>query len=219
MPKRELKHPSQVEAWLPERGPVLGEPGSLILIGSGGLLWHAARSGYPAFRKQHGRRSGHAKSCRRALGLRGHGRQRVREVSRLACQSHALGRVERNAGGLDAARLPQTIWTARGAGSLDGRSAGAQVEARVKFPLSSAASKAPDLFIRLVQRGRPLVDRRGYGRRGSPLSGQGREGHGNKAARRPRGGLRLPQHRFGGQNLHLGYLDQTWCRAIFRRRK
>lgn len=106
-----------------------------------------------------------------------------------------------------------------GAGSLDGRSAGAQIEARVKFPLSSAVSKAPDFFIRRVQRGRPSVDRRGYGRPGSPLSGQSREGHGNKAVRRPRGGFRLPQHRFGGQNLHLGYLDQTWCCAIFRRRK
>ena len=45
MPKRELKYPSQVEAWLQEWGSVLGEPGSLILIGSGGLLWHAARLG------------------------------------------------------------------------------------------------------------------------------------------------------------------------------
>jgi hypothetical protein len=45
MPKRELKHPSQVEAWLQEWGSVLGEPGSLILIGSGGLLWHAAQRG------------------------------------------------------------------------------------------------------------------------------------------------------------------------------
>ena len=45
MPKRELKHPSQVESWLQEWGSVLGEPGSLILIGSGGLLWHAAQRG------------------------------------------------------------------------------------------------------------------------------------------------------------------------------
>jgi hypothetical protein len=45
MPKRELKHPSQIEGWLKEWGDQLGEPGSLILIGSGGLLWHAAQCG------------------------------------------------------------------------------------------------------------------------------------------------------------------------------
>lgn len=45
MPRRELKHPSQIEAWLQEWGHLLGEAGSLILIGSGGLLWHAAQRG------------------------------------------------------------------------------------------------------------------------------------------------------------------------------
>ena len=45
MPRRELKHPSQIEAWLKEWGSLLAEPGSLILIGSGGLLWHAAQRG------------------------------------------------------------------------------------------------------------------------------------------------------------------------------
>ena len=45
MPKRELKHPSQIEGWLKEWGDQLGETGSLILIGSGGLLWHAAQRG------------------------------------------------------------------------------------------------------------------------------------------------------------------------------
>jgi len=45
MPKRELKHPSQIEGWLQQWGAQLGEPGSLILIGSGGLLWHAAQRG------------------------------------------------------------------------------------------------------------------------------------------------------------------------------
>jgi hypothetical protein len=45
MPRRELKHPSQIEAWLQEWGTLLAEPGSLILIGSGGLLWHAAQRG------------------------------------------------------------------------------------------------------------------------------------------------------------------------------
>ena len=45
MPKRELRHPAQIEAWLQEWGSVLGEPGSLILIGSGGLLWHAVQRG------------------------------------------------------------------------------------------------------------------------------------------------------------------------------
>lgn len=45
MPKRELRHPIQVETWLQEWGSVLGESGSLILVGSGGLLWHAAQRG------------------------------------------------------------------------------------------------------------------------------------------------------------------------------
>jgi hypothetical protein len=45
MPLRELKHPRQVEAWLEGWGMLLAEPGSLTLIGSGGLLWHAAQRG------------------------------------------------------------------------------------------------------------------------------------------------------------------------------
>ena len=45
MPRRELKFPRQVEEWLHEWGRQLAEPGSLILIGSGGLLWHAAQRG------------------------------------------------------------------------------------------------------------------------------------------------------------------------------
>jgi len=45
MPKCELKHPHQIEAWLHEWGALLTESGSLILIGSGGLLWHAAQRG------------------------------------------------------------------------------------------------------------------------------------------------------------------------------
>jgi hypothetical protein len=44
MPRRELKHPRQVVEWLEEWGRVLQEPGSLILIGSGGLLWHASEN-------------------------------------------------------------------------------------------------------------------------------------------------------------------------------
>lgn len=43
MPLRELKFPSQIENWLIEWGNQLTEPGSLILIGSGALLWHAAQ--------------------------------------------------------------------------------------------------------------------------------------------------------------------------------
>ena len=42
MPRRELKHPQQVEDWLVEFGRALSSPGSMILIGSGALLWHAA---------------------------------------------------------------------------------------------------------------------------------------------------------------------------------
>ncbi len=41
MPKRELKYPQQIEDWLQLWGQQLSSPGKLILIGSGGLLWHA----------------------------------------------------------------------------------------------------------------------------------------------------------------------------------
>ena len=45
MPRRELKDPQQVEAWLAELGGQLTQPGRLVLIGSGALLWHAAQRG------------------------------------------------------------------------------------------------------------------------------------------------------------------------------
>jgi hypothetical protein len=45
MPRRELKHPSQIESWLTTWGQVLRAPGEMILIGSGALLWHAAQAG------------------------------------------------------------------------------------------------------------------------------------------------------------------------------
>ena len=45
MPRRELKHPRQVEDWLGELGASLSQPEKLILIGSGGLLWHASQRG------------------------------------------------------------------------------------------------------------------------------------------------------------------------------
>ena len=45
MPRRELRYPRQVETWLEEWGTQLTESGSLVLIGSGGLLWHAAQRG------------------------------------------------------------------------------------------------------------------------------------------------------------------------------
>ncbi len=45
MPARELTSGSQVENWLQELAASLTTPASLILIGSGGLLWHAARKG------------------------------------------------------------------------------------------------------------------------------------------------------------------------------
>lgn len=45
MPRRELKFPHQVEEWLVELGKNLTAPGRMILIGSGGLLWHAAQRG------------------------------------------------------------------------------------------------------------------------------------------------------------------------------
>lgn len=45
MPRRELKHPRQVEDWLSELSGRLTQPGQMILIGSGGLLWHAFQRG------------------------------------------------------------------------------------------------------------------------------------------------------------------------------
>ncbi len=45
MPRRELSRPDQIESWLKQWGSQLENPGSLILIGSAGLLWHAARRG------------------------------------------------------------------------------------------------------------------------------------------------------------------------------
>ena len=48
MPRRELKHPQQIHDWLVEWGQTLEQPASLILIGSGGLLWHAFERGITA---------------------------------------------------------------------------------------------------------------------------------------------------------------------------
>ena len=45
MPRRELKFPHQVEDWLHELSAQLTAPATLTLIGSGGLLWHAAQRG------------------------------------------------------------------------------------------------------------------------------------------------------------------------------
>src|ERR1041385_3302357 len=41
MPRRELRHPHQVEDWLVELSRQLTQPAQMILIGSGALLWHA----------------------------------------------------------------------------------------------------------------------------------------------------------------------------------
>jgi hypothetical protein len=45
MPRRELKHPHQVEDWLNELTGKLTGPATMILIGSGALLWHAHQKG------------------------------------------------------------------------------------------------------------------------------------------------------------------------------
>src|ERR1043166_7097872 len=45
MPRRELKHPHQVEDWLVELSQQLTQPAEMILIGSGALLWHAFQAG------------------------------------------------------------------------------------------------------------------------------------------------------------------------------
>jgi hypothetical protein len=41
MPRRELKSGAQVDEWLKEMAGKLTQSGKMILIGSGGLLWHA----------------------------------------------------------------------------------------------------------------------------------------------------------------------------------
>lgn len=45
MPERELSHPKQVIEWLEVWGKKLSQEGEMILIGSGGLLWHAHAAG------------------------------------------------------------------------------------------------------------------------------------------------------------------------------
>lgn len=45
MPRRELKHPHQVEDWLQELSRQVTAPAAMTLIGSGALLWHAAQRG------------------------------------------------------------------------------------------------------------------------------------------------------------------------------
>lgn len=45
MPRRELRHPQQVENWLQELSGQLTQPGRMTLIGSGALLWHAVQRG------------------------------------------------------------------------------------------------------------------------------------------------------------------------------
>jgi len=45
VPRRELKHPRQVEDWLVELCERITAPAGMILIGSGALLWHAAQRG------------------------------------------------------------------------------------------------------------------------------------------------------------------------------
>jgi hypothetical protein len=48
MPRRELKEPAQIEAWLSDWGERLVRPGQLTLIGSAALLWHAGQRGLKA---------------------------------------------------------------------------------------------------------------------------------------------------------------------------
>jgi hypothetical protein len=45
MPRRELKHPEQVENWLLEMANRIHQTAQMILIGSGALLWHAFQRG------------------------------------------------------------------------------------------------------------------------------------------------------------------------------
>jgi hypothetical protein len=45
MPRRELSRPRQITEWLESWGARMSEPASMTLIGSAGLLWHAADRG------------------------------------------------------------------------------------------------------------------------------------------------------------------------------
>jgi hypothetical protein len=45
MPRRELSHPYQITDWLQDWGQKLQQPAKMVLIGSAGLLWHAAQKG------------------------------------------------------------------------------------------------------------------------------------------------------------------------------
>jgi hypothetical protein len=45
MPSRELSRPQQIIDWLVDWGGKLQEPAEMVLIGSGGLLWHAHQAG------------------------------------------------------------------------------------------------------------------------------------------------------------------------------
>jgi hypothetical protein len=45
MPRRELSHPHQITDWLQDWGQKLQQPAEMVLIGSAGLLWHAAQRG------------------------------------------------------------------------------------------------------------------------------------------------------------------------------
>jgi hypothetical protein len=45
MPRRELSHPYQITDWLQDWGQKLQQSAKMVLIGSAGLLWHAAQKG------------------------------------------------------------------------------------------------------------------------------------------------------------------------------
>jgi len=45
MPRKELCHPQQINDWLVDWNDRLKTPAEMILIGSGGLLWHAFEKG------------------------------------------------------------------------------------------------------------------------------------------------------------------------------
>lgn len=45
MPRRELCEPAQIISWLEDWGAQLCENSTMILIGSGGLLWHVHQAG------------------------------------------------------------------------------------------------------------------------------------------------------------------------------
>jgi hypothetical protein len=95
MPRRELKDPRQVEDWLVEISQQLTQPAEMILIGSGGLLWHAFQRGIAQPLPENSMASIQSLTQMKSrVYVTRQYRQRIRGKTRLACQPDAGFRVE-----------------------------------------------------------------------------------------------------------------------------